>query len=33
MDARSERKLRMFMAILLAGMAGGTVFVFVNVGF
>jgi adenylate cyclase len=33
MDARSERKLRMFMTILLAGMAGGTVFVFVNVGF
>ena len=33
MDARSERKLRMYVTILLAGMAGGTVFVFINVGF
>jgi adenylate cyclase len=33
MDARSARKLRMFATILLAGMAGGAVFIFLNVGF
>jgi adenylate cyclase len=33
MDARSERKLRMFVTILIAGMAGGIVFIFLNVGF
>ena len=33
MDARSERKLRMFATIVLAGMAGGVVFIFLNVGF
>jgi adenylate cyclase len=33
MDARLERKLRMFVTILIAGMAGGIVFIFINVGF
>jgi adenylate cyclase len=33
MDARSERKLRFFSAILAAGMIGGIVFVTVHVGF
>ncbi len=33
MDARFVRKLRMFAAVLLAGMAGGIVFIFFNIGF
>lgn len=33
MDARSARKLRMFMTIVTAGMAGGIVYIFINVGF
>lgn len=33
MDARSERKLRMYAAIVIAGMTGGVVFVILNVGY
>lgn len=33
MDARSARKLRMFVTILIAGMAGGIVYIIFNVGF
>jgi len=33
MDERSARKLRMFVMVVLSGMAGGIVFIFVNVGF
>jgi len=33
MDARSERKLRMFITVVLSGMAGGIAFIFLSIGF